>query len=796
LSQVPEHIRIVEEAFSKYKKFVYVGKKLLRWDAVSKVTGRVPIFTADFVSRYRDALYVYSIRAKYAHARIKKLDISEVSRYPGVVKVITAKDIPGVNDVGYVVPDQPLIVDRKVRYIGDVLALVVARDYYIAREAAERIHVEYEKLPVITNPLDVIDLETLNEKKHALIRDERGSDVVAKYKIRRGDVERGFREADVIVENEYRTQFQEHAYLEPEAAIAIPESDGGVTVIVTTQCPFEARRAIARVLGLPQGLVRVIAPLMGGGFGGKEDVGNVIGAKAALAAYLTGRSTIIIYTREESFISHSKRHPMIAIYRHGAKRDGTLVAVEAKIILDTGAYASLGPFVAWRATVHSVGPYRVPNAKVDTVAVYTNNVYAGAFRGFGNPQVHFAVERQMDLLAEELGMDPVDLRFKNILREGDETVHGQLLSKDLGVGLEEALRRAVNLSNWYEKRRKYSLHFKGSVRKGIGVAILWHGNSIGVEAADYSSVSLIVNSDGTITFRTGLTDFGQGALWGLVLIASEILGVPPSYFIVERADTSAVPDSGPTVASRTTVMGGAATVNAAYKLRQRLNEVASHILGCPPSDVEIRAPDVFCRSNPSRRTSWRNVIEGAHWLGIPLQEFGYYRAPSASWDEDTGQGSPYITYTFGAVIAEVTIDVETGEVTVDRIYTVYDVGKVINKEGVEHQAESGAIQGLGYALMEELIHDAEGKVLNANLSTYYIPTAADAPEIIYDWVESGYKLGPFGAKGLGEPSLVGIAAAIANAVSYALGAKINELPITPEKIYLTLKKLGKLRNDV
>ena len=795
MSQVPEHIRIVEEVFSRYRSFVYVGKKLLRWDAVGKVAGRAPIFTADFVSRYRDALYVYSVRTKYAHALIKKLDVGEILNYPGVIKVIIARDIPGINDVGYVIPDQPLIADRKVRYVGDVLALVVARDYYIAREAAERIHVEYEKLPVVTNPLDVIDLETLSERKHVLIHDERGSDVVARYRIRRGDVDRGFREADVVVEGEYKTQFQEHAYLEPEAALAVPESDGGVTVIVTTQCPFEARRAIARVLGLPQGLVRVIAPLMGGGFGGKEDVGNVIGAKAALAAYLTGRPAIIIYTREESFISHSKRHPMIALYRHGAKKDGTLVAVEARIVLDTGAYASLGPFVAWRATVHSVGPYRVPNAKVDTVAVYTNNVYAGAFRGFGNPQVHFAVERQMDLLAEELGMDPVDLRFKNILREGDETVHGQLMSKDLGVGLEEALRRAVNLSNWYVKRRKYSAESKGLLRKGIGVAVLWHGNSIGVEGADYSSVSLIINSDGSVTFRTGLTDFGQGALWGLVLIASEILGVPPKYFIIERVDTSAVPNSGPTVASRTTVMGGAATVNAAYKLRQRLNEVASRILGCALSDVEIKVPDVFCRSNPSRKVSWRDIIEEANWLGVPLQEYGYYRAPLAAWDEDTGQGAPYITYTFGAVIAEVTVDVETGEVTVNRIYTVYDVGKVINREGVEHQAESGAIQGLGYALMEELIHDIEGRVVNANLSTYYIPTAADTPEIIYDWVESRYKRGPFGAKGLGEPSLVGIAAAIANAVSHALGVKINELPITPEKVYLILKKSGKLVLD-
>ena len=408
MSSLPEYVRIVEEVFEKYKKFVYIGKEILRWDALDKVTGRSPIFVLDFLKFYRNPVFVYSVRTKYAHARIKSIDVSEAEKYPGVVKVITAKDIPGVNDVGYVLPDQPLLAEKKVRYIGDIIALVVAEEYHEAIEAGDKVHVDYEPLPVITNPLDVIDLRTLKEKKHILIHEERGSDVVARFKIRKGDVEKAFREADVIVENEYRTQFQEHAYLEPEAAIAIPAAAGGITDIVTTQCPFDTRRAVARVLGLPQNKVRIIAPLMGGGFGGKEDVGNEVGAKAALAAYLTSRPAVVIHTREESIIGHSKRHPMIAWYRHGAKRDGTLVAVEANIVLDTGGYASLGPFVAWRATVHSVGPYKVPNARVDAVAVYTNNVYAGAFRGFGNPQVHFAVERQMDILAEELGMDPVE----------------------------------------------------------------------------------------------------------------------------------------------------------------------------------------------------------------------------------------------------------------------------------------------------------------------------------------------------------------------------------------------------
>ncbi len=790
----PEYIRIVEEVFEKFrgKPLIYVGKHILRWDAVAKVTGKA-LFTADFLKLYKNIVWVYSVRTKYAHALIKGIDVSEAAKVPGVLKVITANDIPGVNDVGYVIPDQPLIANRKVRYIGDIVALVVAEDPYIAREAADKIHVDYEPLPVYTDPEEIVDIMTLKEKPHTRIHEERDSDIVAHFKIRAGDVKKALEEADVVVENKYRTPMQEHAYIEPEAAIAIPEPDGGITVIASTQCPFDARRAIARVLGLPQNMVRVIAPFLGGGFGGKEDVVNEIGAKAALAAYMTGRPAVAIHTREESIIGHSKRHPAVMWYRHAAKKDGTLLAVEANIVLDTGAYASLGPFVAWRATVHATGPYKVRNARVDTIAVYTNTVYAGAFRGFGNPQVTFAIERQMDILAEELGMDPVDLRLKNILRVGDRTVHGQLLTEEHGVGLEEAIKKAVEVADWYRKRKEYA-NQTGTVRKGIGIALLYHGNSIGVEGADYSSATIIINRDGTITFRTGLTDMGQGAVWGLVLIAAEILGVPPSYFRVELPDTSSTPDAGPTVASRSTVMGGNATLVAAYKLRKRLNEVAAQILGCSPEDIEIKAPKVYCRSDPSKETTWHEVVEQSFWLGVPLQEFGYFRAPKAQWDEETGQGAPYITYTFGAIISEVTVDLETGAVRVDRAITAYDIGKVINPVGAEHHAEGGFIQGMGYALMEEILHSKEGYVYNPNLSTYYVPTIMDAPkEIIPIFVESGYKRGPFGAKGLGEPSIVAIAPSIVNAVSHATGIRFYEIPLTPHKIYLAAKKKGLIK---
>ncbi len=797
----PEYVEIVEKVFGETKEkkteeFKVIGKRIIKYDAIPKILGR-PIYVADLLNLFKDVVFVYSVRTKYAHARIKKIDVSDAAKYPGVIKVLTAKDIPGINDVGYVIPDQPLLADKKVRYIGDTVALIVADSLENARDAADLVSVEYEPLEVILDPLKIVEWGGLREREHTLIHDERGSDVVSRYKIKQGDIKKAEEEAAVVIENEYRTPMQEHAYIETEAAIAIPEPDGSVTVYAKTQCPFDTRKAVAQVLGLPFNKVRIIAPPLGGGFGGAEDVGNEIAAKAALAALAVKRPAAVLYTREESIIGHSKRHPMIARYKHMARRDGTLLGVWAEIILNTGAYASLGPFVGWRAIVHSTGPYRVKNADINLAVVYTNMVYAGAFRGFGNPQVAFAHERQMDLLAEELGMDPVEIRLKNILRNGDRTVHGQLL--DHGVGLEEAIKKAVEAANWYEKRRLYAQQ-KGLLRRGIGIAVFYHGNSIGAEGADFSSATIIIQRDGSIVFRTGLTDFGQGNIQGLVNIAAEILGVPPSYFKVEWPDTASTPDAGPTVASRSTVMGGNATLVAAYKLRQRLNKLAGELLGCDPDDIVIEAPDVYCRSDPNLKMTWQELVEQSFWKGVPLQEFGYFRAPPAEWDEETGSGAPYMHYTFGAIISDLVVDLETGVVRVEEAVTAYDIGRVINRVGADHHAIGGYIQGMGYALMEDIVHAPDGRVYTMSLSTYHIPTGLDIPKTIKPiWVEAGFKRGPFGAKGLGEPSIVAIAPSIANAVAHALGGgvkvnkDVNKIPLTPDFIYSIIKKHGLIK---
>jgi len=787
MSRVAEYVQIVEEVFHKKpKEYLVIGKTVKKYNSLELALGK-PVYLADYINRFKELLWLKTVRSPYAHAKIKRIDFSEALKLKGVVGVVTADDVPGSKNIGYVLPDQPVLAYDKVRYHGEGIAIIAAVEKEIAEEAVSLVKVEYEPLPVLLDPLKALkpDAPKIHDKGNILTR----------FKIRRGNIEEGFSKADAVVEGEYRVNQQEHAYIETEGVIAIPEPDGTITLIINTQCPFDVRRDVSRATGLSFNKIRVIVPMIGGGFGGKEDVLNIIGARAAIAAMKFRKPVVLIHDREECVLDHSKRHAGIMRYKHGATKDGKLVAVQGEIILDTGAYASLGPFVLWRATVHSVGPYVVPNAKIDSVLVYTNKLYAGAFRGFGCPQVAFAVERQMDKLAEKLGMDPLEFRLKNILREGDQTVHGQLL--DHSVGLEDILERLGKASNWKQKRaeyEKFNRETKGVIRKGIGLAIWWHGNSIGAEGADYSSAVIIINRDGTITYRTNITDFGNASPQGHIMIVSEILGVPLEYIHIERPDTSAAPDAGPTVASRGQVMGGNAALVAAYKLRQRLNQVAADMLECSPDEVVIKAPDVYCKSDPSKRISWRDLVEECFWRGVPLQEIGYYRAPRAIWDDETGQGQPYFTYTYVGAIAEVEVDIETGKVRVTKLYGAFDIGKVINRVGLELHAEGGAIMSMGYALTEEVKYDENGLVMNPNLYAYYVPTILDVPDSIeYEFIEAGFKRGPFGAKGFGEPSVEPWHPAIANAIAYALKVDVNEIPATPERIYRLLKKAGLLK---
>ncbi|MCD6428529.1 MAG: xanthine dehydrogenase family protein [Desulfurococcales archaeon] len=771
------------EKWLRAKEFLVVGKGVARADALEKALGK-----AKYVEDYFQSgiLFIKQVLSTEPHAKIKSIRADEALKIPKVVRVVTASDIPGENQVGYALPDQPLIAEGKVRFHGELVALVVAEDVDAALEAAEHVRVDYEPLPYVLDPLEAL------RRKDVLVHEEVGSNIAFRTRIRRGNVEEGFSKADVIVENEYRTHHQEHLYLEPEGALAIPGLDGRLTVITAAQYPHLAQSIIARVLGIPASQIKVVVPYMGGGFGGKDDEGPLTAAKAALVAYLTGKPSFIMYSREESMRLHPKREATIIKYKSGATKDGKLTAIDVTIIHDTGAYANRGPFILWRATVHASGPYHVPNAKVDGYCVYTNKVYQGSFRGFGNPSVQFAAEAQMDELARKLGMDPVEFRLKNMLRPGLTTITNQLL--DHSVGIADAVEQLAKVSGWNEKRKQYSSINTGRYRRGIGIGVAWHGISTSRGVPDWSNAYIKIDKDGSVTAFTGIVEMGQGSPTSSHRqIVAEILGAPLEKIKVTFG-TSDAPDTGATHASRGTSIGAIGVLVAAAKIRERLNKLASELLNCAPDEVEIKNGKVYVRGNERKSMTWEELIKHAYARGVDLSATGYFFLPKGKFDDTVGQGQAYPAFSYVAMIAEVEVDIETGKVRVLKIWPALAAGKIINPQQVEGQIEGAAVQGMGYVLMEQLVFDEKGRLLNPDLTDYVVPTAMDVPEIAKPvYVEDLFKYGPFGAKGVGEMALIPAPAAIANAVSHALGIRITKLPITPEALYFEIKKHGLIK---
>jgi CO/xanthine dehydrogenase Mo-binding subunit len=750
----------------------FVGKSLGRVDSLDKVLGK-PIYTTDTVPE--NALYLKVVRSTVANARIKKIDLSKARDYPGVVIVVSADDIPGINESTALLPDKPLFAADRVRFAGEPIAAVASYDPTIAEEAVDLVEVEYEPLPAVFTLIEAM-------QPGAPLVHENGN-VCKNMKVRKGNTEAGFKEADLIVEGTYKTPFQEPVPLEPEAGFVIPEPDGSVTCVGSIQSPYHVQTGIAKILSLKPEQVRVIQAATGGAFGPKSDEipVDVLGM-AALVAVKTRKPAALSYTREESMIGHTKRHPFVISLKTGVKKDGTLTAWEANLVSDTGAYASLGPLVLIRACLHATGPYIIPNVKTDAYCVYTNNTIAGSFRGFGGPQVHFAAESQMDEIAKKLGMDPVDIRMKNMLRSGALTATSQLV--DEGCGLEECIKRAVKESDWYKKREQFHAD-NGTKRRGLGIAIMYHGNSLGPEGNDFATVHMQIDRDGKIRLRTALTEYGTGAPSALLQIAADTMHVPFDHFILEPPDTDFCNDSGPTVASRTITIGGRATQMVAGKLGQTLKQVAADMLQLPLSDIESN-DGTYQDKSREHSVTFRDVVTHAYSRGIALKESGTFTAPRCEYDPETSQGSFYLQYTYGAVTAEVEVDTETGRVRVLKMVAAYDVGKAINPLSLEGQIEGGTVQGLGYALMEEMIHK-DGIVVNANLGDYYVPTSLDIPEIKTIIVEYPGALGPFGAKAVGEPPIVLPAAAIVNAIDNAIDVRINEIPATPERVLSGLR---------
>jgi CO/xanthine dehydrogenase Mo-binding subunit/aerobic-type carbon monoxide dehydrogenase small subunit (CoxS/CutS family) len=759
-----------------------VGTRVVRSDALAKVTGEAKFLDDLGVP---GMLHGAVVRSPHPHARIGALDPAPALALDGVAAVALAADIPGHNVVHIVLDDQPLLAEGVARYAGEPVALVAAETRALARAAAASVAVQWHPLPALLD---------LREARTSPIRIYGEDNVFAYHRIRRGDVDAGFAASDIVIAGEYRTGYQEHAYLETQGMIAVPEPDGAMTVYGTMQCPFYVQVALCETLGLPRSKVRVVQTVTGGGFGGKEDVPSLVACQAALLARKTGRPVKLTYSREEDIAVTSKRHPTWIRCRTGARKDGTLVAAEVEMLYDGGAYATLSPVVLWRGAVHAVGGYRCPNVRIDARAVATNRLPCGAFRGFGSPQVLFAAESQMDQLAVALGIDPAELRRRNLLRPGDETVTGQVVRDS--VGALEVLERALGRAEWEERRpaaegevRTFHLGpptLDDRRRRGRGLAVVYYGSGLGAggKRLDRSDGFVQIHEDASVTAAVGTTEMGQGMNTVLAQIVAEELGVLASDVRLLQADTSRVPDSGPTVASRATTCSGNALIDACGPLRRMLLEVAAEKLGTPVDQVVLGRG--FAGAGEKRITIGEVVAECAA-RRLPLARMGHHVAPHTSWNAETGQGDAYEVYAYAAVVADVSVDVGTGEVRVERLVAAHDVGRAINPTGVEAQIEGGSVQGAGYAVCEEVIAP-RGVVLNANFGTYIIPTAVDAPVVEPVVVEANYANGPHGAKGFAEQPLMGVAPAVLNAIYDAVGIRLREIPATPERVLAALRE--------
>lgn len=731
-----------------------VGRPMPRPDAVDKVTGR-GIYADDLY--VQGMLYAKTLRSKHPHALLKRIDTSAAKAMPGVVAVLTASDIPGRKDCGVHEVDWPVLCYDKVRYVGDAIALVVAESEETAAQALPLIQVDYDPLPVVTGPREAHrpDAPILHEGHPS-------GNVLAHFHLEGGDIDGGFAEADAVVEREYRTQTVEHAFLEPEAGLAVPEASGRIIVYCGGQIPFGDREQIAATLNVPQDKIRVVNCLIGGGFGGKEDVSVQI--HAALAAWATKRPVKIVWSRQESLITHPKRHATIIKLKTGAKKDGTLVAHQAEIYGDGGAHASLSNHVMLRTTTHAAGPYQVPNVQVNTYAMYTNNVPSGAFRGFGVTQSGFAMESQMDVLAEALGISPLEIRRKNVLRYGSKTIAGQVMTDS--CGLDQCLEKVAS-----EIANHPFLEVEGDKRRAWGVACAYKNTGFGSGAYDAAGAEIEILANGGAMVRAGAAEIGQGLPTVLAQIVTEELGIPFENVGVLLSDTDLTPDGLATTASRQTFVTGNAARHASREIRAMLSQTAAEMLDSPPD--RLLFADGFVSSNGSR-VSLSQVAQAARREGrVPKVAYQYVAPPTGQYQ--------HFAFGFGAQAALVEVDVRTGETRVLKVIAACDVGRVMNPLALLGQVEGSISMGLGMALQEDF-KMKDGYVLTDSFYKCNLPTIDQTPEIFPFFVEEETKDGPYGAKGVGELASIPTAPAIVNAICRATGVRCYSLPADKKRL--------------
>ncbi len=738
-----------------------VGARLVRLDGQKKVDGR-EIFGADEMPA--GALSLRVVRCPHHRARFQFGDLDQfVSQNPGVVLVLTAKDVPGTDYYG-VIPrfaDQPVFANTEARYRGEAIAAIVGDADVIERLDPTSFPVRWEELP----PLKTID-EALAENAPR-IHQHREQNVLVRGRVVRGDADNALAEAEFVVEDEYETGFVEHAYIEPEAGFARRVGDT-VEIQACTQSPYMDRDDIAKILGISPEKVRIIPTAVGGGFGSKLDLS--VQPFIALAAWKLERPVRMIYSRTESIVSTTKRHPARMKLRAGANKQGKLIALDFAADFNTGAYSSWGPTVAGRVPVHASGPYYIPHYRALTRAVHTNIVPAGAFRGFGVPQAAIAQEQLYDDLADKVGIDRLEFRILNALEDHTPTVTGQVLGEGVGIrACFEALR-----PKWKEAREQaaeFNARQIGPLRRGVGVAGMWYGCG-NTSLPNPSTVRIGLKRDGRIALHQGAVDIGQGSNTIVTQICADAVGAPILHFDLVSADTAITPDCGKTSASRQTFVTGKAAHMAGTKLREEILKLA----GASKSG-SIEFDDNAIKISDDGKTTEIDLTE------MPLDIYGYVITCEATFDppitklDENGQGIPYAVFGFGAHLAEVEVDTELGTVRALKITAAHDVGRAINPTLIEGQIEGGVAQGLGMALMEEFF---PGK--GENLHDYLIPSAGDIPPVESILIEDPSSIGPFGAKGIGEQAVIPTAPAILNAIHDATGVRIHKVPATPDRV--------------
>lgn len=762
---------------AEQKELKWVGQRVKRLDGPEKVTGSLKYMT-DY--NFTNMAWGRVLRSKYPYAKIKRIDTSKAKAHPGVICVLTHEDIPGFNGFGIVIPDQPVLCKDVVRCTADALALVAAETEEIAEEALELIEVDYEVLTPVTDAEEA--MKDSAPKLHP------SGNVHSKVQVKNGDIEKAFAEADVIVEDTYYSPRQMHAFIETEGGWGILEEDGSLTIRCPGQYAYRDRLQVARALAWNPSRIRVISNPVGGAFGGKDEITVQI-YLALLALHTGGRPVKIHYKREESVIAGIKRHPFKITMKTAAKRDGTLIANQVTAFGDTGAFASLGGAVISLAIEHSCGPYYIPNVDLDGYCVYTNNGIAGAFRGFGVNQVCLAIETNIEKIAEQLRMDPIEIRKKNVYHQGGLSSMGHRVMSSVGTW--KTLDEAEKCELW-QNREKYKTEPSEPWKKrGIGVATSFHGIGMGIGLPDYGGATIELLPGGRFLVGVCSEDIGQGNGTVFAIVAAEELQCDINDIDIIQGDTHLTIDSGTVSATRSTYVGGRSVLATSPHMINLLKNTAAEIFNLDVAQVEMKEGKIWAKANVEgkQKLTYTDIYDYLYEKRRETKVEGHFMVPKAEKQIGKNVGMPHYLYGYLTHVVLVEVDTLTGETEVLRVVSIPDCGKVINLQGLEGQTEGGAVMGIGYTLYEDTVME-EGFHKTSNFTNYILPTFMETPVIETIPVEEAEETGPYGAKGIGEVVMIPIIPAITKAIYDATGARINHLPATPERVYKAMKEQG------